>query len=125
IYGMNFSRALLIFTVGHFFGAIIATVIAHYMDGSWATGPGGVGLSLPTTLIYFIALWALGRWQPLLINVAGLSLAGFVCAIYPTFCGVFRVYFLRVGLAVRFIVAQFGFLLLLCAVFSTLDSRCK
>jgi hypothetical protein len=117
---ITFSKAVCLFSIAHIFGGIIATLITHYHDRSWATGPGMIALSLPTTFIYFLGLWGLGRLLAPLLNVPSLVLAGFACAIYPTFCGVFPIYFLRAGLAIPFVAAQFGFLVLVAAVFSML-----
>jgi hypothetical protein len=120
---MKFGKALGLFLSGHFFGAVVATSIAHYQELGWDTGPEMIGLSLPTTAVYFIGLWVLGSWKPILLNSGGLAVAGFASAIYPTFCGVLPIYVLRLGLAIPFIGAQFAFVIAMAAVFSLLEKH--
>jgi hypothetical protein len=120
---MKFGKALALFLSGHFFGAVVATFITYYDELGWDTGPEMIGLSLPTTAVYFIGLWALGIWKPTLLNSAGLAVAGFVSAIYPTFCGVLPIYVLRLGLSIPFVAAQFAFIVVIAAVFSLLDKH--
>ena len=120
---MSWMRAILVFSTGYLIGAVITTLIGWSTDGTWSSGPFMVGLSLPVTIGYFLGLWGLGIWGLYNRTSAGMALAGMLCAIYPTFCGFFPVYFLRVEFAGPTILGQFGLLVISCVVFSRLEQR--
>jgi len=82
-----------------------------------------LGLSLPTTVVYFLGLLAIGRWQKLSLSLVSMAPNGFLSALFPTFCGYFPVYVMRLKFAAPLIVAQFGLLLLITAIFSHLPKR--
>jgi hypothetical protein len=72
-----------------------------------------LGFSVPTSIVYFLMLWAVRKWRFLKPTSGGMALAGFLSAFYPTVCGYFPVYFMRWEFAFPLVAAQ---LLLLVAV---------
>jgi hypothetical protein len=48
---------------------------------------------------------------------------GFLSALFPTFCGYFPVYFMRLEFAAPLFVGQFALLLLTAGIFSRLQKR--
>jgi hypothetical protein len=79
-----------------------------------------LGLSLPTTIVYFLGVLTIGRWQLLSPTLVSMALSGFLSAVFPTFCGYFPVYFMRLKFAVPVIVGQFGLLVVISGIFSRL-----
>jgi hypothetical protein len=120
---MSIKRAAPFFVAGYMFGGVIVEILARIHDDSWMSGIAMLGLSLPVTTMYFFALWAIGKWQPLTPSSAGMALSGFVSAFYPTFCGYFPVYFARLKFAVPLATFQFGVLVAVTVILSRFQKR--
>jgi hypothetical protein len=87
------------------------------------TGVVMLGLSLPTTVVYFLGLLAIGRWRKFSQSLVSMAFNGFLSALFPTFCGYFPVYFMRLEFAAPLFVGQFALLLLTAGIFSRLQKR--
>ena len=120
---MSTIRAGLGFAAGYLVGAVIVEIVAWFHDGNGVSGVLMPGLSLPTTVIYFLGLFAIGRGHLLSLSLVSMALSGFLSAVFPTFCGYFPVYFMRMKFAAPLIVGQFRLLLLISGIFSRLQKR--
>jgi hypothetical protein len=87
------------------------------------TGVVMLGLSLPTTVVYFLGLLAIGRWRKFSQSLVSMAFNGFLSVLFPTFCGYFPVYFMRLEFAAPLFVGQFALLLLTAGIFSRLQKR--
>jgi hypothetical protein len=119
---MSIKRAAR-FLAGYVICAVLVETIAWAHDGDDLSGVVMLGLSLPTTVAYFLGLLTIGKWKRLSPTSVSMPLAGFLSAFYPTFCGYFPVYFMRLKFAAPLIGAQFGLLLLISAIFSHSPKR--
>src|SRR5437773_9793166 len=79
-------------------------VLAWVQDHDSMSGVVMLGLSLPTTVVYFLGLLAIGRWQKLTLSLVSMAPNGFLSALFPTFCGYFPVYVMRLKFAAPLIV---------------------
>ena len=120
---MSIKRAARFFVAGYVIGAVLVETVAWTHDGDSLSGVVMLGLSLPTTVAYFLGLLTVGKWKRLSPTLVSMPLTGFLSALYPTFYGYFPVYFMQLKFAAPLIVAQFGLLLLISAIFSHLPKR--
>jgi hypothetical protein len=108
---MTPAKVVFCFLVGLVIGAFFVTVADRIYEGGWRGGPTIVGLSLPVTILYFLALWGVAVWRSWPLTGRGLMAAGFLCAIFPFFFGFFPVYYLRLAFAVPVALLQFALLI--------------
>lgn len=120
---MSTSRAGLVFATGYLVGAVIVGIMAWFHDRDGMSGMVMLGLSLPTTIVYFLGLLAISRGQLLSPTLVSRALSGFLSAVFPTFCGYFPVYFMRLNFAVPLILGQFGLSVLISGIFPRLQKR--
>jgi len=57
------AEVVFYFLVGLALGAFFVTVADRVYEGGWRGGPTIVALSLPVTIAYFVALWAVAVWR--------------------------------------------------------------
>jgi hypothetical protein len=122
---LTISKAAVFLMIGYVSGGVIVTLWAHGQGEGWSSGPAAVGLSAPTAVVYFFALWMVGKWRPISPTSSGMALAGCLCAFFPTFCGFFPVYFMRLQFAAPMFVAQLLLLLLAMAICARLEKTRK
>lgn len=120
---MSIKRAAPFFVAGYATGAILVEIVAWAHDGDSLSGVVMLGLSLPTTVAYFLGLLTVAKWQLVSPTLVSMLLTGFLSALFPTFCGYFPVYFMHLKFAAPLFVGQFGLLLFTAGIFSHLRKR--
>ena len=118
---MSFSRTAFLFLSGYGVVGLIVIIVARIHDHDWLSGFIMLGLSVPVTLVYFLALLGLGHLG--LQSRAGMLVAGALCAAFPAFCGFFPVYFFRLKFAILLILGQLGLLVLVVSLLSQIEGR--
>lgn len=116
-------KTVLCFLIGLGLGGLLTTVADRIYEGGWRGGPTIVALSLPVTIIYFLALWSIATWRSWPLTGAGLAAAGILCGVFPFFFGFFPVYYLRPIFAVPVAFLQFALLLGTITLFARFGSR--
>ena len=117
------AKVVFYFLVGLALGAFFVTVADRVYEGGWRGGPTIVALSLPVTIAYFVALWAVAVWRSWPLTGGGLITAGFLCGIFPLFFGFFPVYYLRLVFAAPVAFLQIALLIGAITLFAKFGSR--
>jgi hypothetical protein len=113
-----FKRIAASLFIGYAVGVLIVVIFDCFYEGGWRGGFAILWLSLPTTIVYFVAVWGFAYWRSLSPNVFALALIGFLSAVYPAVFGFFPVYYYRLQFAVPFVAFQLGLLLMIIAISS-------
>jgi len=77
------AKVVFYFLVGLALGAFFVTVADRVYEGGWRGGPTIVALSLPVTIAYFVALWAVAVWRSWPLNGGRADYGGLLMRNFP------------------------------------------